>query len=113
MPKTILTPDDFVEAALAIAARAEPDGLSVSRVGTNSRSTDRPCGISPTGRRALLRAVGDRLMQLAPQQVPANLAPRERLRAASPQRRQTFVAYPAWGRRSPVERCKDPRDGDG
>lgn len=97
MPRRSLTPDDFVEAALAIAARAEPDGLS-GRVIGDELGVDRSAVWRHfSDRDALLRAVGDRLMQLALQQVPANLAPRERLRAAGRNVVETFVAYPYVG----------------
>jgi AcrR family transcriptional regulator len=92
-----LTPEDFIEAALAIAARVQPDGLSGRAIGDELGVDRSAVWRHFSDRDALLRAVGDRLMHIALQKVPTGLEARERLKAAGRNVVETFVAYPYVG----------------
>lgn len=97
MARRTLTPSAIVDAAIAIAARAEPHGLT-GRVLGDELGVDR----SAVWRHfkdqdALLRAVGDRLLTMALDEVPAGLAPQERMMALARALVRAFVAHPHVG----------------
>lgn len=97
MARKTLTPSAIVDAAIAIAARSEPGGLT-GRVLGDELGVDR----SAVWRHfkdqdALLRAVGDRLLTMALEAVPAGLTPQDRMMALARALVGAFVAHPHVG----------------
>lgn len=97
MARRTLTPALIVDAAVAIAARAEPNGLS-GRVLGDELGVDRSAVWRHfADQDALLRAVGDRLVELALAVVPAGLPPHERMMALARALVGVFAAHPYVG----------------
>lgn len=87
-----LSPDRIVDAALAIAARAAPDGLTGRALGAELGVDRSAVWRHFVDRDALLLAVGDRLLAVALAAVPEDLAPHERMMALG---RGIVAAYEA------------------
>ena len=86
--------ESIIDAAVTIAARREPDGLT-SRVLGLELGVDRSAIWRHfENKDALLRAVGDRLLQMATQIVPRDLPPRARLHTLGRAVVAVFVAHP-------------------
>ncbi len=97
MARRTLTPATIVDAAVAIAARAEPNGLTGRALG-EALGVDRSAVWRHfADQDALLRAVGDRLVQLALAAVPDGLAPHHRMMALARALVATFAAHPHVG----------------
>ncbi|MFT3876505.1 MAG: TetR/AcrR family transcriptional regulator C-terminal domain-containing protein [Propioniciclava sp.] len=97
MARRTLTPATIVDAAVAIAARAEPDGLTGRVLGAELGVDRSAVWRHFKDHDALLRAVGDRLLRMALDAVPARLAPHERMMALARSVVGTFVAHPHVG----------------
>lgn len=96
--RTPLTPERIVDAALAIAARAEPDGLTGRALGEELGVDRSAVWRHFADRDALLLAVGDRLLALALAAVPDGpLAPHERMMALGRGLVAAFEAHPHVG----------------
>ncbi|MGW9433958.1 TetR/AcrR family transcriptional regulator [Streptomyces decoyicus] len=92
-----LSPEVIVGAAVRVAARAEPDGLTGKALG-NELGVDRSAVWRHfADRDALLLAVGDRLLKMAVDGVPQGLAPRERLVHLAGSVVELYVAHPYVG----------------
>lgn len=92
-----LTRDRIVEAAVRIAARGRPDGLTGRALGEELGVDRSAVWRHFTDKDALLRAVGDRLLTLAYEQVTAGLEPKARLEALARAVVRVFVGHPYVG----------------
>jgi len=95
--KRRLSPVVIVDAAVRIAARAEPDGLTGRALGDELGVDRSAVWRHFADRDALLLAVGDRLLAMAVAGVPAGLGPRERMESLAHQLVAVFVAHPYVG----------------
>jgi AcrR family transcriptional regulator len=89
--------ESIVDAAVRIAARGEPDGLTGKALGVELGVDRSAVWRHFDDRDALMRAVGDRLLLMALEQVPADLAPRPRLAALARAVVDVFVSHPRVG----------------
>jgi AcrR family transcriptional regulator len=89
-----LSREVVIEAALRIAARADPDGLTGRALGEELGVDRSAVWRHFADRDALLLAVGDRLLAMAVDRVAAGLAPRERLESLASGVVEVFVAHP-------------------
>lgn len=94
---TRLTRDRIVAAAVRIAARGRPDGLTGRALGEELGVDRSAVWRHFADKDALLRAVGDRLLTLAYEQVPAGLDPKARLEALARAVVAVFVGHPYVG----------------
>ncbi|MEV0293724.1 helix-turn-helix domain-containing protein [Nocardia sp. NPDC050710] len=92
-----LSPDVIVEAAVRIAARGRPDGLTGRALGEELGVDRSAVWRHFTDKDALLRAVGDRLLTIAYEQVPPDLSPKPRLEAFARAVVEVFTAHPYVG----------------
>ncbi|MEU4421031.1 helix-turn-helix domain-containing protein [Actinoplanes sp. NPDC024001] len=92
-----LSPELIVDAAVRIAARAEPDGLTGRALGAELGADRSAVWRHFPDRDALLLAVGDRLLELATDRVRPGLGPRERLQALARSVVEVYVAHPYVG----------------
>ncbi|SDC54329.1 TetR/AcrR family transcriptional regulator [Rhodococcus tukisamuensis] len=74
-----LTPEIIVEAAVRIAARGRPDGLTGRALGEELGVDRSAVWRHFSDKDALLRAVGDRLLTMARDRVPTGLGPKQRM----------------------------------
>ncbi|MFG3041484.1 TetR/AcrR family transcriptional regulator [Streptomyces sp. NPDC048330] len=86
-----------MDAAVRIAARAEPDGLTGKTLGVELGVDRSAVWRHFADRDALLLAVGDRLLQMAVDGVPGGLPPRERLTCLARRVVEVYVAHPYIG----------------
>ncbi|MGW6379173.1 TetR/AcrR family transcriptional regulator [Rhodococcus sp. NPDC055112] len=77
--RTRLTPEVIVDAAVRIAARGRPDGLTGRALGEELGVDRSAVWRHFADKDALLRAVGDRLLTMAHDRVPAGLGPKQRM----------------------------------
>ncbi|WP_197023725.1 TetR/AcrR family transcriptional regulator [Rhodococcus sp. UNC363MFTsu5.1] len=77
--RTRLTPEVIVDAAVRIAARGRPDGLTGRALGEELGVDRSAVWRHFADKDALLRAVGDRLLTMAHERVPAGLGPKQRM----------------------------------
>ncbi|MET8778605.1 TetR family transcriptional regulator [Nocardia sp. NPDC004654] len=94
---TRLTRDRIVAAAVRIAARGRPDGLTGRALGEELGVDRSAVWRHFADKDALLRAVGDRLLTLAYEQVPGGLDPKARLEALARAVVAVFVGHPYVG----------------
>ncbi|WP_147425170.1 TetR/AcrR family transcriptional regulator [Bailinhaonella thermotolerans] len=87
----------IVDAAVRVAARGEPDGLTGRALGEELGADRSAVWRHFPDRDALLLAVGDRLLEMAAARVPAGLGPRERLQALARGVVDVYVAHPYVG----------------
>ncbi|MFJ6352821.1 TetR/AcrR family transcriptional regulator [Streptomyces sp. NPDC092046] len=92
-----LSPESIVEAAVRIAARAEPDGLTGKTLGVELGVDRSSVWRHFADRDALLLAVGDRLLRMAVERVPDGLPPRDRLTCLAHRVVEVYVAHPYVG----------------
>lgn len=92
-----LSPELIVEAAVRIAARAEPDGLTGRALGEELGVDRSAVWRHFADRDALLLAVGDRLLAMAVERVPDGLGPREVLQELARSLVEVFEAHPYVG----------------
>ncbi|AKU19091.1 TetR/AcrR family transcriptional regulator [Luteipulveratus mongoliensis] len=92
-----LSPELIVDAAVRIAARAEPDGLTGRALGEELGVDRSAVWRHFADRDALLLAVGDRLMAMALERMPDGLGPREVLQELARSLVQVFEAHPYVG----------------
>ncbi|WP_051107776.1 TetR/AcrR family transcriptional regulator [Actinomadura atramentaria] len=99
--KERLTRERIVDAAVAIAARGEPDGLTGRALGAELGVDRSAVWRHFPDKDALLLAVGDRLLGMAADRaadrVPAGFGPRERLSALAREVVRVYVAHPYVG----------------
>ncbi|MGV9817393.1 TetR/AcrR family transcriptional regulator [Nocardia xishanensis] len=92
-----LSRDRIVAAAVDIAARGRPDGLTGRALGEELGVDRSAVWRHFADKDALLRAVGDRLLALAYEQVPAGLDPKPRLEALARAVVAVYVGHPYVG----------------
>ncbi|WP_431950626.1 TetR/AcrR family transcriptional regulator [Nocardia lijiangensis] len=92
-----LTRDRIVAAAVDIAARGRPDGLTGRALGEELGVDRSAVWRHFADKDTLLRAVGDRLLSLAYDRVPAGLEPKPRLEALARAVVAVFVGHPYVG----------------
>ncbi|WP_067846023.1 TetR/AcrR family transcriptional regulator [Nocardia lijiangensis] len=92
-----LTRDRIVAAAVDIAARGRPDGLTGRALGEELGVDRSAVWRHFADKDTLLRAVGDRLLSLAYHRVPAGLEPKPRLEALARAVVAVFVGHPYVG----------------
>ncbi|MCD0451709.1 TetR/AcrR family transcriptional regulator; helix-turn-helix transcriptional regulator [Actinocorallia sp. API 0066] len=92
-----LSPEIIVDAAIRVAARGEPDGLTGRALGAELGADRSAVWRHFTDRDALLLAVGDRLLTMAAAAVPTGLPPRERLQALARSVVTVYTAHPYVG----------------
>jgi len=86
--------DVFVNAAIRIASRREPDGLTTRVLGAELGVDRTAVWRHFTDKDALLRAVGDRLLEMATERVDLTADPRTRLRQLANATADIFTAHP-------------------
>ncbi|MGP8304205.1 TetR/AcrR family transcriptional regulator [Streptomyces inhibens] len=92
-----LSPEVIVEAAVRIAARGRPDGLTGRALGEELGVDRSAVWRHFTDKDALLLAVGDRLLAMAAEQMPTGLAPRPLLEKLARAVVDVFEAHPYVG----------------
>ncbi|MFT3660669.1 MAG: TetR family transcriptional regulator [Gordonia sp. (in: high G+C Gram-positive bacteria)] len=97
MPRRTLTQEAIVDAAVAVAGRREVESIT-GRVLGEELGVDRSAIWRHfADQDALLRAIGDRLLQTALAEVPEGLAPHDRMTAFARALVSVFAAHPAIG----------------
>lgn len=97
MPRKTLTPAAIVDAAVAIAARADGPGLTGRTLGEELGVDRSAVWRHFADQDALLCAVGDRLLEMALAAVPPGLPPHERTMALGRAIVAVFAAHPHVG----------------
>lgn len=97
MTRRTLTPAVIVDAAIAIAARGDANGLTGRTLGDELGVDRSAVWRHFQDQDALLRAVGDRLVQLALAAVPDGLPPHQRMMAFARALVATFATHPGVG----------------
>ena len=92
-----LTAEAIVDAAVTIAARSEPDGLTGRALGEELGVDRSAVWRHFADRDALLLAVGDRLLQMAVAKVPVDVGPQRQLNALARSVVEMYVAHPYVG----------------
>lgn len=92
-----LTPELIIEAALAVAERAEPTGITGKSLGDHLGVDRSAVWRHFPNQDALLLAVGDRLLQLAVERVDRSLPPMDRLRTLAREVVRVFAQHPYVG----------------
>jgi AcrR family transcriptional regulator len=92
-----LTPETIVDAAVRIAARADPAGLSGRAIGAELGVDRSAVWRHFADQDALLLAVGDRFLQMAVDRVPDDSGPAQRLRALAVGVVEVFEQHPFVG----------------
>lgn len=97
MAKTTLTPERIVDAALAITARPGAATLSGRTIGDELGVDRSAVWRHFSDQDALLRSIGDRLLQLALERTPQHPEPSERMKAFARELVAVCVAHPSIG----------------
>ncbi|RDI19334.1 TetR family transcriptional regulator [Lentzea flaviverrucosa] len=92
--RPMLTRESIVTAAVTVAARAQPEGLTGANVGEELGVDRSTLWRYFVNHQELLLAVGDRLLQTAVNRVAAGLSPQERVRTLALHLVDVFVAHP-------------------
>ncbi|MFD4181233.1 TetR/AcrR family transcriptional regulator [Rhodococcus sp. NPDC058514] len=92
-----LTPEVIVEAAVRIAARGRPDGLTGRALGEELGVDRSAVWRHFSDKDSLLRAVGDRLLTMAHDRVPAGLGPKRRMERLAGAVVAVFTEHPYVG----------------
>ncbi|WP_394617310.1 TetR/AcrR family transcriptional regulator [Lentzea sp. JNUCC 0626] len=105
---TRLTREAILDACMAIAKRAAPEGLTGGALG-QELGVDRSAAWRHfPGHDALLTAVGDRLLLMAAEQVQEGLPPEARLRSLARHLVDVFVAHPYIGAQTSCRMTRGP-----
>ncbi|MFT3944536.1 MAG: TetR family transcriptional regulator [Ancrocorticia sp.] len=97
MARKTLTPATIVDAALAITARKDATALTGGTLGKELGVDRSAVWRHFKDQDALLRAVGDRLLQMALAEVSPDLPPHERMMTLARALVRTFTAHPSIG----------------
>ena len=97
MARKTLTPAAIVDAALTITARKDATALTGGTLGKELGVDRSAVWRHFKDHDALLRAVGDRLLQMALDEVPSTLPPHERMMTLARALVRTFTAHPSIG----------------